>query len=641
MLEKLQFHYKWQWDLGGTPEALWPFVADTDRFGVDTWLPTLHRLSWPEPGRKPSETRVRNRRHMLRLYRFGVPVEWEEEPFEWVRPQRFSVLRRYRRGPVKEMRVVAELTPTGENSTHLVYEVWARPNGILGLAAIPGQIGILSGYAFDKAFRKYAKTVARGGTILLDLPAQRLKLPGLDGRIEQLRRRLTQAGIGDSVAGRLAETLMQADDFNISKLRPYVLADHWQVSRKEMLEACLLATRAGVLDLRWDIVCPSCRGAKASSQHLIELNTEMHCDSCRLDFKADFDRLIELTFRPNPAVREVHTGEYCVGGPQITPHIVAQLLVAPGETREVTVPFEDGMHRVRAIEMPGVQTLRVEDGGGEEAKLVCSPRGWCREELVIGRSLKLRLVNETEDDRLFILERTAWTDQSATAAEVTTMQRFRDLFAAEALRPGEQVWVGTLAVLFTDLRGSTTLYREIGDAPAFGRVMSHFDLLKEIIDQEDGALVKTIGDSVMAVFRRPVSALRAALRAQSRLSMDASAPLQLKVGVHTGSCIAVTLNDRLDYFGTTVNIANRLEGLSSGRDVVISGEMHDDLEVEELLSSASAPQVEMFDTALKGFGDDRFQLWRVYSTCDDEALQLPYLDLRQEVESTSFRSWGD
>ena len=130
----------------------------------------------------------------------------------------------------------------------------------------------------------------------------------------------------------------------------------------------------------------------------------------------------------------------------------------------------------------------------------------------------MKLENETGRRTTFILERLAWSDQAATAAEVTALQIFRDLFASEALRPGEQISVGTLTVLFTDLRNSTQLYREIGDATAFGRVMNHFDVLKKVIAEEDGALVKTIGDAVMAVFRRPSSALKAMLSAQEMLA---------------------------------------------------------------------------------------------------------------------------
>jgi class 3 adenylate cyclase len=224
----------------------------------------------------------------------------------------------------------------------------------------------------------------------------------------------------------------------------------------------------------------------------------------------------------------------------------------------------------------------------------------------------LELRNETGAEQLLMLERMAWNDQATTAAEVTALQMFRDLFAAEALRPGEQISVGTLTVLFTDLRDSTKLYRQIGDATAFGRVMNHFDVLKKAIAEHDGAIVKTIGDAVMAVFRCAADGLLAMLEVQRTLAQpgDGTMPLQLKAGLHTGPCIAVTLNDRLDYFGSTVNLAARLEGLSNGTDVIISRPVFEDALVRELLDAKQLSATE-FDMTLKGFEDERFALWRV------------------------------
>jgi class 3 adenylate cyclase len=72
----------------------------------------------------------------------------------------------------------------------------------------------------------------------------------------------------------------------------------------------------------------------------------------------------------------------------------------------------------------------------------------------------------------------------------------------------------------------------------------------------------------------------------------------------------VTLNDRLDYFGSTVNLAARLEGLSSGNDVIISRAVYEDTQVRELLDSKSLAAVE-FDMSLKGFDNERFELWRI------------------------------
>jgi class 3 adenylate cyclase len=175
--------------------------------------------------------------------------------------------------------------------------------------------------------------------------------------------------------------------------------------------------------------------------------------------------------------------------------------------------------------------------------------------------------------------------------------------------------VGSLAILFTDLRDSTVLYREIGDAPAFGRVLDHFTVLRETIAAEQGALVKTIGDAVMAVFLRPVSAVRAMLAAQTRLAAwgnDGGPRLHLKAGVHYGPCIAVTLNDRLDYFGSTVNLASRLEKFSSGDDIIVSGVVRQDPEVAELIELPEGGlEAERFQAQLKGFAEQEFPLWRL------------------------------
>jgi len=276
------------------------------------------------------------------------------------------------------------------------------------------------------------------------------------------------------------------------------------------------------------------------------------------------------------------------------------------------LPLESGSYRLRALELPGSQDVTVSPEGEKSAHVTLSRNGWSEESLQVKEEFTLTVQNETDAEQLVILERLEWSDQATTAAEVTALQMFRDLFAAEALRPGEQISVGTLTVLFTDLRNSTQLYREIGDATAFGRVMSHFDVVRKSIADHDGALVKTIGDAVMAVFRSASDGLLAMLEVQQALAEpgDGGKPLQLKAGLNTGPCIAVTLNDRLDYFGSTVNMAARLECLSSGSDVIISRSVYEDPRVQELIAQDqfdAAP----FDMKLKGFENESFELWRV------------------------------
>jgi class 3 adenylate cyclase len=608
-----EFHYRWEFDLEASPERLWPLVADTNRFNRDTGVPEVETVSG-------KGTRLGNARRRLRLFFLGMAVEWEEQPFEWTRPQRFGVVRRYTKGPIIELRVVAELIPRdaslGEGrkstGTKLVYQLWAKPRNILGLAIIPIQIGLVSARNFAKTFRDYDELARQGLTVASVSPDVEF-VPGGRARLLALSEKLAAEGIETELVALLVDHVENADDFALGRIRPYELATQWKQPRRALLEACLAATRAGMFDLQWNLICPMCRGGPATDS-LKEIASELHCPACNIDFTINFEQSVELTFRLNPSIREVHGENFCVGGPQMTPHIVAQQLLAPRSNRKIDLVLEEGRYRLRTLNLPGGQHLRAAESGEPGLKLRATAEGWPSGELVIASRAQAEFDNQTDEEQLFILERTTWSDDAATAAEVTALQVFRDLFASEALRPGQQISVGTLTVLFTDLKDSTRMYREIGDATAFGRVMNHFDVLKQAIAEEDGALVKTIGDAVMAVFRQPAAAVRAMLQVQQTLASppDGMLPLTLKAGLHTGPCIAVTLNDRLDYFGSTVNLAARLEAQSTGGDVVISASVYSDPGVRELLSDSAGELVaNRFEMPLKGFAEECFELWRV------------------------------
>jgi class 3 adenylate cyclase len=428
-----------------------------------------------------------------------------------------------------------------------------------------------------------------------------------------LSEKMTAAGTDSELVALLVDYLENADEFALSRIRPYELARQWNRPRRTALEACLCATRAGILDLQWNLICPLCRGG-AGTDSLKDLESTVHCPGCNIDFAVNFEQSVELTFRPNPSIRDTDVEAFCIGGPQVVPHVTAQQLLAPHSTRTIELSLDAGRYRLRTMSIPGWQHLRASETGESAVNLRATEDGWASEELQIAKDAKLGFENATGDEQLFILERTAWSDDAATAAEVTALQVFRDLFASEALRPGQQISVGTLTVLFTDLKDSTRMYREIGDATAFGRVMNHFDILKQVIADEDGALVKTIGDAVMAVFRCPAGAVRAMLDAQTQLASppEGMQPLSLKAGLHTGPCIAVTLNDRLDYFGSTVNMAARLEGQSTGGDVIISSAVYSDPQVRDLLSDPDLGfSATRFEIPLKGFEEEQFELWRV------------------------------
>jgi class 3 adenylate cyclase len=605
-----ELHKRWEFDLKSSPERLWPFIADTNRFNRDTGVPEVEI----DAAHKP----LRNARRKVRLSIYGLPVEWEEQPFEWVKPFRFGIDRTYTKGPLARLRVLAELTPKADGGTHLDYQLWSTPRNLPGALAISLQVNLIVGRRFRDAIKKYDAAAFAGAKFEASEPNTSQSVFDLP-RLAALRQRLAadlesadlppeKRAIGD----KLVDFIEHGDDLAAMRIRPYKLADDWNEERRDVLEICLRATRIGLLDFQWDLLCPLCRGPQESGLSLKDINADVHCDTCKIDFTVNFDRYVELTFRPNPAVRRVDMQAFCIGSPQWTPHVVAQQLLRAGEQRALNLPLERGSYRLRTLELPGALNITVSPDGAASVQVSLANNRSSREALNVAERFTLELQNDTDAEQLVILERMAWNDQATTAAEVTALQMFRDLFASEALRPGEQISVGTLTVLFTDLRDSTRLYREIGDATAFGRVMNHFDILKKAIAEHDGAVVKTIGDAVMGVFRCAADGLLAMLEAQKILAQpgDGSMPLQLKAGLHTGPCIAVTLNDRLDYFGSTVNLAARLEGLSSGNDVIISRSVYEDTQVRELLDTKSLAAVE-FDMSLKGFDNERFALWRV------------------------------
>jgi class 3 adenylate cyclase len=605
-----ELHKRWEFDLKSSPERLWPFIADTNRFNRDTGVPEVEV--------DETQKQLRNARRKIKLSIYGLPIEWEEQPFEWVKPVRFGTERVYSKGPMARLRVLAELMPNAGGGTHLIYQVWSTPRNLPNALAVSLQLNLIVARRFRDAILKYdtfASENAANEATEPNTSQSRFDLARLASLGQKLRADLEEAGLSPekrAIADRLVDFIEHADDLAARRIRPYKLADDWNEPRRDVLEICLRATRVGLLDFQWDLLCPMCRGPQESPASLSDIHTDVHCEGCKIDFRVDFDRYVELTFRPNPAVRRVDVQSYCVGSPELTPHIVAQQLLPPGENRVLNLPLESGSYRLRALELPGAQDVVVAPDGATSARVAVSNHGWTSDSLRVAERFALDLRNETGAEQLLMLERMAWNDQATTAAEVTALQMFRDLFAAEALRPGEQISVGTLTVLFTDLRDSTKLYRQIGDATAFGRVMNHFDVLKKAIAEHDGAIVKTIGDAVMAVFRCAADGLLAMLEVQRTLAQpgDGTMPLQLKAGLHTGPCIAVTLNDRLDYFGSTVNLAARLEGLSNGTDVIISRPVFEDALVRELLEAKQLSATE-FDMTLKGFEDERFALWRV------------------------------
>jgi class 3 adenylate cyclase len=602
-------HYRWTWSLASPPAALWPLVSNTERFNRDCGFPPFE-LRPPEVGSGPAEPGLRR----LRSTYLGITGEWEEREFEWVQPVRFGVDRRFSRGPLLRMVISCELAPGPGGGTALAYDIRVTPRNLLGAAIVPLAVGWRMKGDAGRVFMGYDKA-AHGSPAAADAAHAAPGTAQAQPKLAAISARLvSEARQPAPMVELLCAHVTNADDLSASKMRPYALADAWGTPRRETLDLFLHATRAGMLDFSWEVLCPHCRGSRQGKADLSGVSSEAHCDSCGIDFTVNFDQSVELTFVPNPNIRRVARLEYCVGGPQITPHVVAQKQLAPGESLFVAMSFPEGRYRVRAQGTEVQQAFRIELGGAPKVRMDVGPGPATIDEPAIAPDGILNIVRVGPAAGVVVLERVAWSDQSVTAAAVTSRQVFRDLFSKEILRQGERISVGAITIVFTDLKNSTQLYRDIGDAPAFGRVLGHFDTIKAAVADEGGGIVKTMGDAVMASFTNPADALRAMRRAQASLAAPEKArtAFALKCSIHQGPCLAINQNERLDYFGTTVNVGARLCALSTGSDIVVSGQVLNDPEVAALVAGSRAGLSARRDSAaLRGFGGDTFEFFRL------------------------------
>ncbi|MEK8131277.1 adenylate/guanylate cyclase domain-containing protein [Paenibacillus filicis] len=559
---------------------------------------------------------------------FGVvPMRWREHPFEWVALERYSVVREYDGGPLRKfvggilLQDAQEMLEDGSPATLVTLFAEFTPAHILGLATIP-LIGVRAMHKTMDFLQESVRLSSIAKSYLL--PQTKAHFPVNRRELDRLIGGLSLYGFEPALLGRLREHLESSGDDGVIDMRPFQLADAWQMNRDVVLRLFLYATRSGILNLSWQLICPNCRVSKLGAERLSAITPQYHCDMCGIDYEASFDRYVELCFSVHPHIRRASKQVYCIGGPMITPHIHTQLELASGASGELVYPGGEAPMRLRVLRMNRMVSLNGGGTGSWQTDPCTNGEVWKLEYGADGEwsvaataepppGTVLRLTNRSPDTIHVALERSDWSGDTVTAAKVTAMQEFRTLFSSEVLAPGQQIGIESVTLLFSDLRGSTAFYEQVGDAQAYSQVRRHFEFLIGHIAANEGALVKTIGDAVMAVFESPEKAVRAALDIQTSVQTQTEEEqVVIKLGLYNGPAIAVNGGDVLDYFGRTVNLAARAQGLSRGGDIVVSRECTLRPGVQELLD-IYGPDVEFFRERLKGI-DGETELARLIVT---------------------------
>ncbi|HMP40417.1 MAG TPA: DUF5939 domain-containing protein [Roseiflexaceae bacterium] len=592
--------------LPASVEQLWPLISDTDRVNRMLGLPAFERTS-------PDEQLVQT----ISGHYLGVPVTWREHPFEWIYEQYFSVRREFNPPlPISWLTTDTHLEALGDDTTRVTVNVHISGRNLLGSIAAPIIVGQQMLRDMRRVYRLFGQLAANAAASS-NVSFPPLRRPSVQaGRMAIALERLRVAGVQPALIERLAEHIRTAEDPQVVKMRPFALADRWGEPRQHVLRLFLYATRAGLLDLEWDVICPSCRGPSIRTDTLAKLSHEAHCPSCDITYGLNFDESVELRFSVNPTIREAVDLAYCIGGPANTRHIAAQIGVEPAASRLLQIRLDPGHYRLRSRQMHAQAELTVApDAAPAGAIVVFNPQGTTVvPDQVAPGIVSLRLDNPGTSRTLIVIEDTTWSSQAASAALVTSLDEFRQLFSSEVLAPGLGLSIRNLTFLFSDLKDSTAIYDRLGNSPAYARVRDHFEILRSVIARHDGTLVKTIGDAVMAVFIRSDQAIEAAIEIQRIFTEGEIArgnpALKVKLGLHRGPCIAVNANDLLDYFGSTVNVAARVQSESIGGDIVVTDELLSDPIVRQIVDTATT-QLDTFERMLKGI-TQRYTLHRLW-----------------------------
>jgi class 3 adenylate cyclase len=431
------------------------------------------------------------------------------------------------------------------------------------------------------------------------------------------------------VSAAIEQLVVGGADHELCRVNSIAFAKARGLSEELVIAGFLHAARLGIFELSWNVLCPGCGAVLDMGTTLKTVDrSEYSCALCAAGYEPTLDEMVEVTFTVSARVRRIAAhdperlpfAEYLrqifFGSGIDLPSNFEQLIeeitleavdLPPGEKAimalqlpaEFVIVFDPVTHATQFIDVKGEPT-RERQSLALSIDKVHPPNA-----TVTLRPGPLRLSIENRADcrvlpALWVAGHTLHEllgrrRPFVTAKRLLTNQTFRDIYRTDTMDADQRLKITSLTFLFTDIKGSTELYDRVGDLVAFDLVRSHFRVLQEIVALEGGAIVKTIGDAVMATFPTPDRAVAAALRMREAMrglnEAGGHEDLLLKIGIHEGPCLAVTLNERQDYFGQTVNIAARVQGLAFSRSIFATGSVVSHLGAARLLETSGLEPV--------------------------------------------------
>lgn len=592
------FSYRWQFISRSSPEQLWPLLSDTNRLFKDMGqLPVQHASVSQEVPKGHRELTYEQ------IHRTDI---WEEEPYEWEAPFHLKVRRNYKSGPYKSLFFSFDIAQH-KSGSKVTFRFSGEAKNFTSSFKIKRNFSSTFKRRLNKIIQFYDSNIYTNETSVFKKNRFRLSRKP---RWDNLRNELVEISNDSVLPGLLIQTLRDSDDLDLEAIEPISLAKSWREPLHKVLEVLFFATNKKILNLHWKAACPTCRQTQKNIQKIREFTDSLYCSYCKKEFELDFHNSINLVFQPHPLVRKLDVKKYCKSSPARRPHVKLHQYVYPGQKRFVKVHLKPGNYKIYCEQTNSKVRATVQNDGLENATLTFNHRDKEDQQVTLSTNPNLVIHNQTEERIFVILEDLDWKKYSVSASEVTSLQLFRNLFPNELLQNEQQFKCSDMTIMFTDLTDSSSIYSNNGDELATGHVINHFEILRKVISEERGAIVKTIGDATMSIFQEPVNAVRAFHRAQQHFKKNQQSDhkIKLKGGIHCGNGIAVTLNNRIDFFGNTINIASRLVENAGSEQLVISSEACKNRNLELFLKAQKDEiRINHFDVILKGDEEKTFE----------------------------------
>jgi class 3 adenylate cyclase len=436
------------------------------------------------------------------------------------------------------------------------------------------------------------------------------------------------------IVSRLEALIRTDDDAALFRVNPFTFARERDLDADEAIDLFLHAAAIGLFEMDWLLICPRCACAVESFARLRAVLRRFRCPECHNEYEAAMDDFIAIYFNVSPQIcatryqrpetldpfdymfifKGVREGYRSNGEPYLD-SVRAALrglgFLEPGGTATFAFEAAEGTLFGSSSDTNAGFVLQVGTERSSEPqrlRLTYLGTAYQPDKAVLAPGpVVLEVENPTSSRGVLGILQAGPGDEDAflrfdpylTGKHLLTSQTFKSLFRSEVVGGAQGLAIRDIALLFTDIRGSTALYQRIGDLNAYQLVQQHFDLLRETTVRHGGAIVKTIGDAVMAAYPDAARAVAAALEMRGAIERFNEAqperPVLLKIGIHHGAAIAVTLNDELDYFGQTVNIASRVQEMADAAEIWITEEVWSYPGVDALLEPyPAAPRTAEF-----------------------------------------------